>query len=105
MCASCQKVDFKVACFPRKFRALPGSLISLTVHSAPSVDTTILLGWVRSSGSLLEMYGLISCYGIYVKVTSSREQQTRVPAERRTNVAESMSRLLFQHYPGLLQRH
>ncbi len=34
MCASCQKVDFKVACFPRKFRAPPGSLISPTVHSA-----------------------------------------------------------------------
>jgi hypothetical protein len=35
MCASCQKVDFKVACFPRKFKAPPGSLISPTVHSAP----------------------------------------------------------------------
>ncbi len=47
MCASCQKVDFKMACFPRKFRAPPGSLISPTVHSAllKWADGQPILSW------------------------------------------------------------
>ncbi len=50
MCASCQKVDFKVACFPRKFRALPGSLISPTVHSAAAEQANCI--WLSSGETM-----------------------------------------------------